>query len=101
MSTVATVPDSRFIATGVPNRLENRPRALGPPPSKHATASVRSAPMIHVAPALASAKTNTRAVIRPSSSPVPVSVAVPPVTCPPYTVNTALAASRNPVSPVT
>src|SRR6516165_1297896 len=54
MSTVATVPDSRFIATGVPNRLENRPRAL-----------------------------------------------VPPVTCPPYTVNTALAASRNPVSPVT
>jgi hypothetical protein len=50
ISTVDTVPESRFIATGVPNRAENRPRPRGPPPSAEATASVRSEPMSHVVP---------------------------------------------------
>ena len=40
MSTVATTPESRFIAIGVPNRAENLPRIRGPPPSSEATASV-------------------------------------------------------------
>src|SRR6476660_5635020 len=53
ISTVATSPDSRFIATGVPNLAENRPRTRGPPPSSAATASVLSEPMIQVVPALA------------------------------------------------
>ena len=72
MSTVATTPDSTFIPAGVPNRAENLPRTLGPPPSTDAIASVRSAPMIHVVPALARAKTKMTAVSRPSSSPPPV-----------------------------
>lgn len=58
--------------------------------------------MIQVVPALARAKMDTMAAIRPRISPAPVSVADPSeATWPPYTVNVALTASRNPVSPDT
>ena len=71
ISTVDTSPDNRFIATGVPNLAENRPSTRGPPPSSAATASVLSEPMIQVVPALARAKMNTIAAIRPRTSPAP------------------------------
>ena len=69
---------------GVPKRSEKWPRTRGPPPSAAAIASLRSAPMIQVAPAEAIAQMNVTAVTSPSTLPAPVSVTVPsPATWPP------------------
>src|SRR5579863_2573334 len=101
ISAVATTPEHKFIPIGVPNREENLPRTRGPAPSAQATAWFRSEPMIQVVPALARAKMKTTATIRPRTRPAPVRVAPLAETLPPYTVNTDLTESRNPVSPDT
>src|ERR1700683_1754418 len=101
VSAVATRPERTFIEIGVPNLAENLPKTRGPAPSSQATAWLRSGPRIQAVPALARAKMKTTATIRPRTSPAPVSVAPLAETLPPYTVNTDLMESRNPVSPDT
>jgi hypothetical protein len=60
---VDRIPDQILTVTGVPNRLENRPHALGPSPASEAMAIARSDPINHTTPPAIREKTTASPTI--------------------------------------